>query len=52
MNTYTFTVYLKAKVQAYNAEDAVECVGDVFGPGSTAGVEVIDFEAVDVSELG
>lgn len=42
---------LTVEVDAFGADDALESVEDIFGPGDTAGLLVTNLKVDDVSEL-
>lgn len=52
MNTYQYSVTLVVDVEAHSKDDAMELLSDTFGPGEDCGVDIKQFEAVDVSRVG
>lgn len=47
MNTYRVSVALEVEVEAFDENDALEAVTDVFGPGDTCGLDVTEFQILD-----
>ena len=50
MNRYNISVLLQVEVEAFDEADALEAVEDTFGPGEAGGLNVKDFEVVEVAE--
>ena len=51
MKTYLVKVMVEVSVDAFNANDAQEAVRDYFGEGESCGLEVTDYEVLDLNEL-
>ncbi len=51
MNTYFVSVNLQVEVNAFSQEDALDSVEDCFGVGDACGLQVVEFEIFDHTEL-
>lgn len=51
MNTYSFSISLQVSVEAFDVQDALEALEDVFGPGDSAGLNVTNLKVNNVAEL-
>lgn len=46
MEEYILTLQLTVKVEAPSLGDALDAVMDTFGPGSTCGADVVEYEVL------
>lgn len=48
MNRYEYVLKLKVSVEAFDEDDADECIEDTFGVGADGGVDIKEMQVISV----